>query len=73
MNMPPPMQGNAYNDLVKDTILPIYKEVLTNDMLEAANDLHSSLRANKDQTIDNDYSDDEGLDIVASFDSTWQR
>ena len=73
MNMPPSMQENAYNDLVKDTILPIHKEALTNDMLEAANDLHSSLRANKDQTIDNYYSDDEGFDIVASFNGTWQR
>ena len=73
MNMPPPMQENAYNDLVKDTILPIYKEVLTNDILEAANDLHSSVHVDKDQTIDNDCSDDEVLDIAASFDGTWQR
>ena len=40
MNMPPPMTINTYNDTITDTMLPVYLQVVKEDMQDAAEDLH---------------------------------
>ena len=66
MNMPFSMSETTYNDTVKDALLPIYKQVVENDINEAT----CELREFGDQeTIGNDGIND----ITASFDGSWQR
>lgn len=41
MNISSPMTKTAYNSVMKDTLLPVYKRVIESDMHEASGDLHS--------------------------------
>ena len=61
MNMPPPMTEKTY-DTITDTMLPVYLQVVKEDMEEAAADLrsHSTYVADEDVNVaDSDPDDSE--------------
>ena len=58
MNMPHPMNVKAYNNMVKDIMLPIYNTLVKEDMKEAAEELRQQSVHVADITVDR--NDDDG-------------